>query len=248
MALQCPIRRMDVRVSRHHGKQYLAPALRNNYPQHLRCAIPFNDGLGDLDELFPSEGADTLTHLIMWADLNIGWPDVKHTQVPWSQFKDKLIASIRHLRLTHLRLVFQYDILHHDLERDSVPTAGETDLHPAATEFASAIPTLQYIFLATCGDTCKFVPRPGGTSLGCAQLKVNKWLASKAWRVVHNRHDRDEHHPALPNASADTEVSCTELSGSAADRIMDREELDLPRCREDTLRYYDGDYTIRTRW
>ena len=69
VALQCPIRRLVVKVPQHHGKRYLAPALRLNCPQHLQIRVPFTDGLEELDELFPStDGAVNLTHLILFVD------------------------------------------------------------------------------------------------------------------------------------------------------------------------------------
>ncbi|PIL31107.1 hypothetical protein GSI_05803 [Ganoderma sinense ZZ0214-1] len=150
MALQCPIRHMETRVPCDQ-KRYLAPALRHNYPQRLHCVVTFVDGLDDLDgELFPSEGAERLTHLSMVARLEVGWPPkFRLTQIPWPQFRDKMIASLSHLRrLTHLRLVFHYDVFQHDPESD--PTllyaTDEADLQLAATELARTIPTLQYVF------------------------------------------------------------------------------------------------------
>ena len=105
-------------------------------------------------------------------------------------------------------------------------TAGEVDLPAAATALSSAIPTLQHVFLMTCGQTKKYVPRGFRWSIEVEIL--SGWLASKAWRVV-RRHQHD--HYTGPS-HGDVGDSLTELSGGEAERIMDREELHLFRYEE----------------
>ncbi|KAM5538315.1 hypothetical protein V8D89_007917 [Ganoderma adspersum] len=236
MALRCPIRRMDTSVSSRQVKQYLAPVLRHNYPQQLHLHVrSFDDGMGDLDELFPSEGAENLTHLVVFIKFNIGYGldyGRGDREVPWTRFRDKLIASIRHLRrLTHLRLVFHYDVAQRNppnTERDSMYTASETDLHPAARELTCTMPTLRYVFLTTCGNTSRYVPR------NVLRQEVNKWLSSKGWRVVHEHNE--EGHLATEPSDPEAKAGCTELGRREAERIMDREELQLLHHEQATLR------------
>ena len=69
---------------------------------------------------------------------------------------------MKHLRrLTHLRLIFNYDIEsiagHVGARLDQLYASfvqnmvQEEDLHPAAIRLIDALQSLQYLFLATCG-------------------------------------------------------------------------------------------------
>lgn len=92
MAIQCPIRRMDITVPvpLDHRKQYLVPTLRNNCPRLLHFRSTFNDDVADFNHLFPFEGMENLTHLVMFADLAIS-ERTKTTR--WDQFR----VRTRHL-------------------------------------------------------------------------------------------------------------------------------------------------------
>ncbi len=97
MALQCPIRSMVITVvpswQARQQRYDLAPILRHNCPRRLRLSASFNDGLGGLDELFPPEGTDNLTHLVMFADCEIRYGHYvlrgkrKLRLVAWNQFR-----------------------------------------------------------------------------------------------------------------------------------------------------------------
>ena len=70
LALQCPIRRMDLEVqySSPHAGLHLADTLRHNCPRQLHVGLPLYGGFGVLDGMFPPEAADKLTHLVVFAD------------------------------------------------------------------------------------------------------------------------------------------------------------------------------------
>ena len=94
MALRCPIRRMDITVPQFHGKRYLGPTLRYNCPRLLHLRSSFTDGLGDLDDLFPSEGADNLTHLVLFADFEIRYGQHERCEpIPWDRFRVRKLFS-----------------------------------------------------------------------------------------------------------------------------------------------------------
>ena len=71
LALQCPIRRMDIQVYGPGATRYLADALRHNCPQHLHLSPSFRYGLGILDVLLPSEVVYRLTHLVIFAETEV---------------------------------------------------------------------------------------------------------------------------------------------------------------------------------
>ena len=73
LALQCPIRRMDLEgpISRQEDKQYLVEVLRHNSPRRLSFRLEVFRGLDTLDGLFPAEGADTLTHLVLCLSVQV---------------------------------------------------------------------------------------------------------------------------------------------------------------------------------
>ncbi|KAM5538310.1 hypothetical protein V8D89_007912 [Ganoderma adspersum] len=201
MALQCPIRRMD---------------------------IPTGDG--GFYGLFPSAGAarENLTHLFIFAELEIRYgQQAARNPIPWNQYRDKLIDSMKHLRLTHLRLVFHYTVhkstldLSGSAEREPHNTAGDTDLYPTAIRFFDAMPTLQYVALTACGhmyDSPVCAPQT---------LRIQKWHSSKAWRVV-RREPGDR-----PLSETDGwQGRWMELSRTAAGMIEREEELHLSPHQE----------------
>ncbi|PIL31126.1 hypothetical protein GSI_05822 [Ganoderma sinense ZZ0214-1] len=236
LAVQCPIRRMDITVPRFHGKRYLASTLRDNYPRFLYIRISFNDSLADLDDLFPcTEGAETLTHLVMVADFEIRYMQKgkkgkkgKRQTVSWKQFRDKLVDSMKHLHLTHLRLVLYYTVIKPTQDsvakRDSVNTAGDADLYPVALRFSDAMPSLQYIFVTTCGHMHDILPgNPQQASP--PRTLLNKWHTSKAWRAVREPLPEDRQNGS--NADSTSRAPCMELSWVAAERVIAQEELEL---------------------
>ncbi len=127
---------------------------------------------------------------------------------------------MKHLRLTHLRIVLQYEncrdkdglkLLSLNVDEDhSRYIASEQDLHHAATGFFNAMPTLQCVLLTTCGYT-HLLDR------NRRHQHTSKWLSSKAWRVL-----------GVDEDPSDTEWRpCMEISGDEAEAVIAREELQL---------------------
>ncbi|PIL31093.1 hypothetical protein GSI_05789 [Ganoderma sinense ZZ0214-1] len=203
MALQCPIGRMDVMLSHDsHVIRYLAPVLRDNCPRILRltCFGPFNAGLDGVDSLFPPRG---------WSG--------KRKIISWKPTMDKLIDSVKHLRLTHLRLVLRFATVVHKPTQDSVAardtdtvsTAGDMDLRSTALRFVDAIPSLRHIFLSVMVNTYDSPPSN----------------ASKVWRIVRElRPTSHEDHQNGPNANLESSGACVELSWAVAERVIAEEE------------------------
>ena len=133
---------------------------------------------------------------------------------------------MKHLRLTHLRLVFHYEVCRDQddtsaapqgtplsaSKEDSMYLASEEDLHPMAARLFRTMPSLQYALLTTCGYA---------TVLNRARSRrhASRWLSSKAWRV------KDVHEDL--RASPSTERwPCVEMSNEE-EAVINREELYL---------------------
>ena len=93
LALQCPIRRLDIEVPEHsayHVKQYLADTLRPNFPTHLHLTLSFLDGLSVLDGLLTFEAAYRITHLAIAGEFRVdctkGRTRHKHKEISWNRF------------------------------------------------------------------------------------------------------------------------------------------------------------------
>ncbi|PIL31137.1 hypothetical protein GSI_05833 [Ganoderma sinense ZZ0214-1] len=226
LALRCPIRLMDIpHVSLPLGKRYLVETLRYNCPQQLHLGLLLCDGLDGLDGLFPLEAADRLTHLLVFARVQMAGNN--YSLIPWDQVLDGLLHSMQHLRTTHLRIVLHYSI--HpgpgDPQTEAQPNqhrslyaASDGDLHRAAARFFSSMPALQYLFLTTCGYVANSVER--AHSYTCQRL------ASRAWCAVSADTEVTVTDPHLSGASAER-GPCAAISGDEAETIMDREELRL---------------------
>ena len=132
--------------------------------------------------------------------------------------QDRLISSIKHLHITHLRIVFRYTVYQPAWKPPSseeLKTPCGIDARPAAAQFANSIPTLRYLFLTTYGRT-EIVRHPRG-GLVIQSQKLDMWLSSDAWQVVP---DTEATH------NLNTELGlCVELSPEVGERVMDREEL-----------------------
>ncbi|PIL31100.1 hypothetical protein GSI_05796 [Ganoderma sinense ZZ0214-1] len=205
LALQCPIRRMSTK------------------------------GLRQVGRAVPPEAADKLTHVVMSTRFGVGYRQGarrKADNVHWDRFIDRLVRSIQHLRLTHVRIVFSSAVYQssrtpprHDGPFKAV---RGVDLCPAATRFVDAMPSLRYLFLTAYGRTV-VVPAPKLKNQSAFDRRVTEvWHSSGAWQVVHG-----EEAP-LPGEPADAKVSssCVELSHEAKERIMVQEDLHLSREEE----------------
>ncbi|PIL31119.1 hypothetical protein GSI_05815 [Ganoderma sinense ZZ0214-1] len=245
LALRCPIRRMEIQVRLPDATQYLAETLRYHCPPHLYVSISFNNGFGALDRLFPPEATDKLTHLVVFADIRIrhGRRSIRRNRGDsvhsGDRFVNRLLNSIQDLHLTHLRIVFHYSTYLQARktapDADSVghnPLGDGMDLQATKARFVDAMPTLEYLFLTASSQTYAI---PSQKRLWEFSSEIlSKWFASKAWRVVHGGEDL---HPSESISESDVGIgSSVELSREAAERIMDREELQLSRDEEYEVR------------
>ena len=219
--------------------------LRHNSPRQLSFRLDVYDGLRALDGLFPVEAADKLTHLLVVfyfrVERRVGEDYNTDNNVPWGQFivrnsplqfqvaseltnmpfQDTLIDSMKHLHLTHLRIVFMYEVRREndesirtplDDEDESVYVVNEEVLHPIASRFCNAMPTLRYVLLTTSGYT---------SLLNGWQIfkQVSKRFSSKAWRA-----------PGGDTGLSSSDIErrpCVEIGSDEAEAIIDREELHL---------------------
>ena len=97
------------------------------------------------------------------------------------------------------------------------------DLDLTAARFVDAMPTLQHFFLTTCGHTHAIPSRKKWSA--SQQQVLGKWLSSKAWRVVHDT-------GGIYSTDESSSVSSLELSGEVAERILDKEKMQLSRHEE----------------
>ena len=98
MALQCPIRCMDIIESVEDKAPYLTEALSDNCPQHLFLPVTLSryNHLQNLHGLFPPEAADNLTHLVFFAEISVygrRQPTGEHDCIPWVQFLVRIVRS-----------------------------------------------------------------------------------------------------------------------------------------------------------
>ncbi|KAM5538322.1 hypothetical protein V8D89_007924 [Ganoderma adspersum] len=226
MSLGCRFHRLDIRTLEFYDRRFIAPILRRSCPQLLQLSITsrFGDQWDNLDGLFPREGSDPLTHLVLFADFEI--PDELRSTpepLPWAHFQEKLITAIAHLRLTHLRVVYHY-------ARPPVHTTGDTDLHTVMTGFFCAIPTLKCVLLTTCSFTYNVPARHRAVQIARFRRTLKMWLSSKAWRIADDHEDR---HHDMPTATVKSDSSVVvALSREGAERVLDEEGLHLSRDKE----------------
>ncbi|PIL31140.1 hypothetical protein GSI_05836 [Ganoderma sinense ZZ0214-1] len=237
-ALQCPIRVMDLdhTITRSEAEEYLVDVLRHNSPRQLRIILDVSGC--DVAGLFPAEAADRLTHLFLCLSFQLecrrGYEGRRDRQ-PWHQFLDTLVTSVKHLRLTHLRILLLYNVLRErgpppgDVDPDAVYFARGEDLHDAGMSFFGKMPTLQYIFLTTGGCTILST----GARAARRTPYESRWLTSKAWRIT----DANACESGRDLCPSSTELVGTYLarviSNDEAEAIATREEMQLPgRSRE----------------
>ena len=96
LALQCPIRRMDIEgyIASPEEKQRLAAVLHDNCPRQL--SVWFRD-LHTLDGLFPVEATTKLTHLVLLFSVTVELREGYDAEnnFPWAQFIVRNKASRR---------------------------------------------------------------------------------------------------------------------------------------------------------
>ena len=136
---------------------------------------------------------------------------------------------MKQLRLTHLRIVLDctvlQDVPYNLSPRDLANAECEPDLQPIAARFMDTMSALDCLFLEA--RYRMYVVSCGPDWMADGGQTVCKWRSSNAWQVV--RDVRAEPlFPSIPKSPR----SWMELSGEAADRIADREELDVFRAEE----------------
>ncbi|PIL31088.1 hypothetical protein GSI_05784 [Ganoderma sinense ZZ0214-1] len=236
LALQCPIRRMDIHIARSDGKGCLADTLRSNAPRHLHLTVGLkaHEVWDVLDGLFPAEAADRLTHLVILVEFEVysKWRShLKGKRVPWNRLFNKVVDSVGHLRPTHLRIVLECTVL------QGVPNSfpdgqlvnaayevSEPDLLCVAARLMDTMPTLECLFLDAHGETYT-VPVRNDWEVDEDQTP-HVWHLSKGWRFVHR--DPDE----VPVGDISSPGPWTELAGEAVERVAEEAELRLARFRE----------------
>ncbi|KAM5538314.1 hypothetical protein V8D89_007916 [Ganoderma adspersum] len=196
-------------------------------------ALSYRQGWGVLDGLFPLEmTAHRLTHVIVLVEFGVRYKwraHLKRKRVSWNRLFDKVLDSVKHLPLTHLRVVLDCTV------RQSVPNSypcghrvhaaceGETDLQPAAARLRDTMPTLECLFLEARGRAY-IVPMRDNWRVDTEETPQT-WLSSKAWQTIHDTYN--EVTPLAPGVKS--RGPWAELSGEAAERVMDREELRVSR-------------------
>ena len=136
---------------------------------------------------------------------------------------------MKQLRLTHLRIVLDCTVLQdvpHNLSPGDLANAKrEPDLQLIAARFMDTMSVLDCLFLEARDRT--YVVSYGLDWMEDEGQTVRKWRSSSAWQVI-----RDVCDEALFPSGANSPRSWTELSGEAAERIADQEELDVFRAEE----------------
>ena len=104
LALRCPIRYMCIDNPIVRDMRYLSPVLRYNCPQQLLLPIALfaRHHLQYFDELFPLEAAETLTHLVLFFEIEVNkpcFPTGQWDKFSWDQF---MVRDIPHLSSTVL--------------------------------------------------------------------------------------------------------------------------------------------------
>ena len=100
VSLVCPIRSLDIKTSEFHNRRLISPILHHKCPQRLQLSLlsRHGDPWNDLDSLFPREGVDPLTHLVLFADFDIPTELPSTSEpLPWTHFQVRhgcrLVAS-----------------------------------------------------------------------------------------------------------------------------------------------------------
>ena len=136
--------------------------------------------------------------------------------------QDAILASLRPLyRLAHLRIVIQSNRPAAEyIDRDTETDPGVSVLHPpaldlqgTATSLLRQLPSLQSLFLTTCGYFTR-----------CEEVTNERWRISGAWRVAAPTSlsagygERDE----------EGTRGLVELRHEEAEAVIEREELIIP--------------------
>ncbi|KAI0327192.1 hypothetical protein GY45DRAFT_1327894 [Cubamyces sp. BRFM 1775] len=210
LGLSCPVRHLMLGGVCGHSKDQLGDTLRTTPPTHLKLSIDLSHGMHIIEDLLPPEVGPRLTHLVLflsfcdYKSMIIDDDDLVQMQTAqWPAFLAQVIAALEGARLTHLRIVLQCFINRDNWPPGSAPystdfltalrTIGEEEL---ASEFMSAFPTLQYVFLTTTGDSDDnwALPEAGYSTPDSEEddslMLQGQWCSSSGWRSVNGTLER----------------------------------------------------------
>ena len=141
-------------------------------------------------------------------------------------------SLVKHLRLTHLRIVLHctvFEVAQDAFRGNLIDSACDAstvsvDLNAIAAGCINSgtMPTLEYLSLVACGCAHALRMNQDGEWYSETQAPRYQWLSWKAWRVVYGR-DREPHDPGSNERSSALE----ELGVEEAEKVMDREDFRL---------------------
>ncbi|OSD01506.1 hypothetical protein PYCCODRAFT_1436443 [Trametes coccinea BRFM310] len=242
LGLACRVRHLMVDRVCAHRKEQMTDILRDARPTHLKMSLRLEHGLSVLEDLFPPDTIPDVTHLVLLVSYDnvealIGYEGVDLTTVQHVQWKDvlyKILSTIRHLRITHIRLIVRDDVSEADspptpYSRDFVTSIRDLDEEALAVELLHAVPSLQHIVINTNGRlTGRRLGKPaedvGNGRTPQPSRVVRGWfLTSSAWSTT-----EPDGLPVssprcmrkLPDWAVDRLVRSEELTISASDEFL----------------------------
>ncbi|EIW55180.1 uncharacterized protein TRAVEDRAFT_51309 [Trametes versicolor FP-101664 SS1] len=196
LGLTCPIGRLMVDSSSAHLKDRLVEVLRDSPPTHLKLTIMLSHGVGAFEDTFPVEVVPRLTHLVLFVIYDNLDEDERTDRftvsaMQWAAFLELVICAIRHLRLTHLRLVIYYNV---DLTGENtvgyskgfVRSLREHKSSSIAAALMEAVPTLRYVFLTFGGHyEVRASQKDNWVDEDRAAIEMRgQWMKSSGWASV----------------------------------------------------------------
>ncbi|KAL7277305.1 hypothetical protein ACG7TL_009161 [Trametes sanguinea] len=242
LGLACRVRHLMVDRVCAHRKEQMTDILRDARPTHLKMSLRLEHGLSVLEDLFPPDTIPDVTHLVLLVSYDnvealIGYEGVDLATVQHVQWKDvlsKILSTIRHLRITHIRLIVRYDVSEADspptpYSRDFVTSIRDLNEEALAVELLHAVPSLQHIVINTNGRlTGRRLGKPaedvGNGRTPQPSRVVRGWfLTSSAWSTT-----EPDGLPVssprcmrkLPDWAVDRLVRSEELTISASDEFL----------------------------
>ncbi|KAJ8494433.1 hypothetical protein ONZ51_g2301 [Trametes cubensis] len=214
LGLVCPVRHLMIDGVSRHTKYQLDDILLNAHPTHLKLTVDLSRGIGVLDDLLlPQVASDSrLTHFVLFLSCAKYFTIAEEDDIAaiqmleWTTLLAKVIAALDKTRLSHLRVVLQcstdeWGYTSVPYSEDFMRAARHFGEGPMALQvaynFMNALPTLQYVFLMTSGES--HLPlestrdssehRSGASGHSTAQdqslaqnANSGEWLASSGWR------------------------------------------------------------------
>ncbi|PIL30193.1 hypothetical protein GSI_07771 [Ganoderma sinense ZZ0214-1] len=231
LALRCPVRLVMIDKCSAGTVRYAADALRENPVPRLKLTLKY--GRGMLDGVFTPDMAGPLSHFtlcLVYGNKKLHKRDAgagDFGQLRWDRLLRALLSALRPLRnLTHLRVLICCE-----LHRPGDPIWGKAaysekfvdavrgpafDFAGTAAALVRAVPSLQYVFLTTCG---RFIERVEGGEGARTWRSYDRWDVSRAWRVAVRDAKRPRRLVRLHSDVADTIIRNEELVLSETDKV-----------------------------